>query len=147
MTEQDIMTDTGERQHTGQSEPIAQQWADRFTESFEELAREDSSFGQLRNVMDLAVVAALLAKEGLTEYAQLELTQLTGGAPLEVYPAPRSVASQASLVKKGRNWVISVSGGVQIFPWQVADHTQVASDLAATRPAAEKAGGTWWWQP
>lgn len=146
LTEQDMMTAGGGRQHTGQSEPIAQQWADRFTENFEELAREDSSFGQLRNVMDLAVVAALLTKEGLTEYVQLELPQLAGGAPLDVFPAPRSVASQASLVKKGRNWIVSVSGGVQIFPWQVADRTEVSADLAATRPASENAGGNWWWQ-
>ena len=50
--------------------------------------------------------------------------------PLDEYPAPRTVPSQASFVKAGRNWVISVSGGVQIFPWQVADRTEVSKDLA-----------------
>jgi len=146
LTEQDAMTAGGERQHTGQSEPIAQQWADAFTAKFDELAREDSSFGQLRNVMDLAVVAALLAKEGLTEFVALETPQLSGGAPLDEYPAPRTVASQASLVKKGRNWVISVSGGVSIYPWQVADRTEVSPDLASTWPAAANAAANWWWQ-
>jgi hypothetical protein len=146
LTEQDVMTAAGGRQHTGQSEPIAQQWADNFTANFDELAREDSTFGQLRNVMDLAVVAALLAKEGLSELAALEIPQLTGAAPLDQYAAPRSVASQASLVKKGRNWVISVSGGVSIYPWQVADRTEVSPDLADTRPAAENAAANWWWQ-
>jgi hypothetical protein len=145
MTEQDVVTGGG-IQHTGHSEPIAQKWADNFTAKFEELAREDSTFGQLRNVMDLAVVAALLAKEGLIEFTALELPQLGGGAPLDQYAAPRSVASQASLVKKGRNWVVSVSGGVQIYPWQVADRTEVSSDLAATRPAADQAAPSWWWQ-
>jgi hypothetical protein len=146
LTEQDQMLTGGGRQHTGQSEPVAQKWADTFTEKFDELAREDSSFGQLRNAMDLAVVAALLSKEGLTEYVQLELPQLMGGTALEEYPAPRSVASQASLVKKGRNWIISVSGGVQIFPWQVADRTEVSQDLAAARPKSDAATtGAWYW--
>jgi len=146
MTEQDIMHADGSIQHTGKSSGVAQKWADNFTEKFEELSREDSTFGQLRNVMDLAVVAALMSKEGLTEFAGLEMPQLTGGTELEQYPAPRSVASQASLVKKGRNWIISVSGGVQIFPWQVADRTEVSPELASARPAKEstKSGG-WYW--
>ncbi len=125
LTEQDMMVAGGGRTHTGQSDAVAEKWANTFTDKFEELAREDSTFGQLRNVMDLAVVAALLSKEGLTQFAGLEMPMLTGGVELEQYPAPRTVASKASLVKKGRNWIISVSGGVQIFPWQVADRTEV----------------------
>lgn len=146
MTEQDLMTAGGGREHTGQGDEVAEKWSQNFTEKFEELAREDSAFGQLRNVMDLSVVAALMAKENLTQFAGLEMPQLTAGVALEDYPAPKAVASQASLVKKRGSWLISVSGGVQIFPWQVADRTEVANDLAAVRPqreAAESAG--WYW--
>lgn len=147
LTEQDLITAGGGRQQTGKADPTAQKWADLFTAKFDELAREDSAFGSLRNVMDLAVVAALLAKEGLTEYVELQMPQLMGGAELEQYPAPRSVASQASFVKKHRNWVLSVSGGVQIYPWQVADRTEVASDLATTRGGFDKpSSDVWWWQ-
>jgi hypothetical protein len=146
LTEQDFMVAGGGRQHSGKSEPVAEKWANTFTEKFEELAREDSTFGQLRNVMDLAVVAALMSKEGLTQFAGLEMPQLTGGTELEHYPAPRTVASQASLVKKGRNWIISVSGGVQIFPWQVADRTEVSEELATARPAREAGESAgWYW--
>jgi len=148
LTEQDIVTAGGGREHTGKTDPVAKRWADLFTAKFDDLAREDSSFGSLRNVMDLAVVSALLAKEGLTEYAGLDMPQLMGGMPLAQYPAPRAVASQASFVKKHRNWVLSVSGGVQVFPWQVADRTEVAADLAATRQQADRSDAdTWWWQP
>jgi hypothetical protein len=148
LTEQDAVTAGGGRTHTGKADPVAKRWADLFTAKFDELAREDSAFGSLRNVMDLAVVSALLAKEGLTEYAGLEMPQLMGGAQLEQYPAPRFVASQASFVKKHRNWVLSVSGGVQIFPWHVADRTEVAADLATTRQQAEHPDAdAWWWQP
>ena len=146
MTEEDVMHADGSIQHTGKTSAVAEKWADNFTAKFEELSREDSTFGQLRNVMDLAVVAALLSKEGLTQFAGLEMSQLTGGTELEQYPAPRSVASQASLVKKGRNWIISVSGGVQIFPWQVADRTEVSDELASARPAREAAdSAAWYW--
>jgi Protein of unknown function (DUF1598) len=146
VTEQDFLNDAGQREHTGRSDPTAQKWADTFTEKFDELAGEDSSFGQLRNVMDLAVVGALLMKEGLLERSALEAPQLMSEQPLEEYPAPRMVPSQASFTKAGRRWVVSVSGGVQIFPWQVADRTEVSADLAQARveqPAGESA---WYWQ-
>ena len=158
MTEQDFLNDAGQREHTGKADPAAKKWADTFTEKFDELAREDSSFGQLRNVMDLAVVGALIFKEGIREpggppprsllqRSRLQAPNLMSEQPLDEYPAPRLVASQASFVKSGRNWIVSVSGGVQIFPWQVADRTEVASELAQARtePAAS-AGSGWYWQ-
>ena len=146
LTEQDFLDAAGQKQHSGKAEPTAQKWADTFTEKFDELAREDSSFGQLRNVMDLAVVGALLAKERLAERSGLQAPNLMNDQPLDEYPAPRSVPSQASFVKAGRNWVISVSGGVQIFPWQVADRTAVSNDLAATHTARPAEAKSWYWQ-
>ena len=99
----------------------------------------------LRNVMDLAVVGALVAKERLTERAGFQAPNLMNDQPLDEYPAPRSVPSQASFVKAGRSWVVSVSGGVQIFPWQVADRTEVSKDLASTH-GEKPAGKSWYWQ-
>jgi hypothetical protein len=148
MSEQDLFTASGGREHTGSAEPTAQRWAELMTSKYEELAREDSAFGELRNVMDLAVVAALLAKENLLVRSGLEMPELMSAASLDEYNAPRKVASQASFVKKGRSWVVSVSGGVQIFPWQVADRTEVAAELATTRPKVDSAASNaWWWQP
>jgi hypothetical protein len=145
MTEQDFMDNAGQKQHSGKADPTAQKWADAFTEKFEELAGEDSSFGQLRNVMDLAVVGALLAKERLTERSGIQMPNIAADFQVAEFPAPRSVPSQASFVKAGRNWVLSVSGGIQIFPWQVADRTQVSDKLAAAK-TEKPAGNSWYWQ-
>jgi hypothetical protein len=146
MTEQEFLNDAGQKQRTGQADPTAQKWADTFTKNFDELAREDSSFGQLRNVMDLAVVGALLVKENLLARSGLMAPNLMGEQPLEEYAAPRMVPSQASFVKAGRSWIVSVSGGVQIYPWQVADQTEVSSELAIARPQQSAAAGSWYWQ-
>ena len=145
LTEQEFLNSSGQKERATKPDPVAQKWVDTFTAKFEELASEDSSFGQLRNVMDLAVVGALLAKEGLLDKSGLQVPNLMGEQPLDEYPAPRSVPSQASFVKAGRNWVVSVSGGVQIFPWQVADRTEVSKDLASTRPQ-HPAVKSWYWQ-
>jgi hypothetical protein len=145
LTEQEFLDHAGQKQNTGRSDPTAKKWADTFTEKFDELAREDSSFGQLRNAMDLAVIGALLVKERLLEQSGLAAPNLMNNQPLEEYPAPRMVPSQASFVKAGRNWIVSVSGGVQIFPWQVAERTDVSVELAGVRPELSSAGG-WYWQ-
>jgi hypothetical protein len=145
LTEQDFFGKNGKKQHSSKADPTAQKWSDTFTKKFDELAREDSSFGQLRNVMDLAVIGALLTKEGLIQKAGFQAPNLMGEQQLEEYPAPRSVASQASFVKASRGWVISVSGGVEIYPWQVADRTEVSKDLASARQAQPTAK-SWYWQ-
>jgi hypothetical protein len=56
------------------------------------------------------------------------------------------VPSQASFIRGGRGWLVSVSGGVQIFPWQVADKTEIAADLANARADHPAADRGWYWQ-
>jgi hypothetical protein len=146
LTEQEFLNAAGQKQKAANPDAAAQKWADTFTKKFEELAHEDSSFGALRNVMDLAVVGALLAKERLWERSGLAAPNLTHDQPLDEYPAPRMVPSKASFVKAGRQWILSVSGGVQIFPWQVADRTEVAPSLASARPEEPSLSGGWYGQ-
>lgn len=147
MTEEDFVAEDGSRQRTGKSESEAQKWADLMTEKYEDLANHDSSFGHLRNAIDLAVVGALINKQRLLEQTKLELPWLMAKEEIEEYPAPKRVASKASLLKKGRNWVISASGGVQFFPWMVADQTEQSTDVSAVRDkvAAVEKNDNWWW--
>ena len=50
---------------TAQASPLAQKWADNMTAKYEELATKEPIFAELRNCIDLAVVAALILKENL----------------------------------------------------------------------------------
>jgi len=91
-------------------------------------------------------VGALMVKEGLLERSGLTAPKPMGEQPLEEYPVPRMVPSQASFTKAGREWIVSVSGGVQIFPWQVADRTETSDDLAHARVEQPSAHAGWYWQ-
>src|SRR5690606_18527006 len=77
MTAEDHFTETGERQKTGKGNAQAQKWADLFTAKFDDLAAHDSSFGKLRNAMDLAVVTTIIVRDGLAEKANLDIPQLS----------------------------------------------------------------------
>ncbi|MEO1497094.1 MAG: DUF1598 domain-containing protein [Planctomycetota bacterium] len=125
----------------------ASKWADRMTEKFEALAAEDSAFGHVRNAFDVAVVGALLVKEGLWDVAKITAPALTSGYELERYDAPQAVATKATFVKKRGGWVISASGGVQVYPWLVADNAETVASLADTSEQALAAqGASWWWE-
>lgn len=149
LTEDAFFTEQGVRQQTGTSSAVAQRWADTMTAKYDELALAEPIFAELRNLMDLAVVAALVAREDLTTKAGYSMPLLLNPSELEAvkYPAPREVDSIASFVKKGRNYVISVSGGVEINPWTIAERHETAESLGPVRAAQEPraAAQNWWW--
>src|SRR5262245_13414312 len=148
MAEEDYFNNQGQREQTNKANPMAQKWADAMTSHYEELSQKDAIFGDLRNCMDLAVVGALIVKENLLEKADLRLPYLMSDKVLITgfYNPPSQVDSKVSFVKKGRNYVISASGGVQLQPWEIIQKTETSTSLTATRTsAASNRKTSWWW--
>ena len=149
MTEDDYFSSTGQAHGTGQTNPAAQRWADAMTAKYDELCNHEAIFAELRNCMDLSIVATIISREHLADRADCRLDLLLDAKrlPLDVYNVPKQVDSKASLVKKGRNYVIGTSGGVQFQPWELAQHRQEDPATAAARampckpPRAPPPGG------
>ncbi len=144
LTEQDHFDASGKRQQSGKASKAAQRWAQLFTEQYSELADHDSTFGQLRNVMDLAVIAALIDKEQLMVRAGCELPTLMNEASPSVFHAPKQVASQVSFIERHGNFTISASGGVQMLPWQIADRIEEVSTVGNVRDGISPISDQWW---
>jgi len=148
MTEEDFATASGQRGHTGKSSAVAQKWADNMTKHYDELAVAEPVFGDLRNCMQLALVGALIVHERLADKAGCDLPALTQESTLKTLalPAPAQVDSRVSMVKQGRNWVISASGGVNIQPGAIVGKARESSAPAEARAKAKNAGkSTWYW--
>jgi hypothetical protein len=147
LTEDSLFSAQGTRELTGRSSEAAQRWADSLTANYQELCVAEPVFGELRNLMDLAVVSALIFKERLQEKAECPLSLLID--PMEVavhdFPPPKQVSSKAHALKKGRNWIISASGGVEINSWQVASKAEVSANLSAVKQAKPATVKTWYW--
>jgi len=146
MAENDFLTASGSREHTGKADVMSQRWADMMTSRYDDLALAEPIFGQLRNCMDQAVVAALIVRNDLCGKAQLTLPALleSSGFQTASFPAPKQVASKAAVIHKGRSWIIA-AGGVQINPWEIIDKNEVASSLGSVRGKATVANvGSWW---
>jgi hypothetical protein len=149
MTEDELITDDGNVKGTGKVNPVAQKWADTMTGKYDELSVAEPIFGELRNVMDLCVVAALMSREGMLDKAGLELPTLTSpDSKLAVtkWNAPKTVATQCSAVKRGREYIITASGGVAINSWEVASKSEENAEIKQVRAAAKKGEGSglWW---
>ncbi|MGY8767380.1 MAG: DUF1598 domain-containing protein [Pirellulales bacterium] len=149
MTEDEFVTADGQVRQTGKTSGIAQKWADKMTDNYDKLSGRDKVFGDLRNIMDMSVVAALIKKEGLARKAGLEIPMLeddSSALEFEGLTVPKSVSTQCSTLKKGNQWIITASGGVDINSWEVAGNT---TELASMQPLRKQnnapAGSTWWW--
>lgn len=147
MSEDEIIED-GKIKGARKAGKFAQEWADRMTEKYNELAVKDPIFGDLRNIMDMSVVAALIEKEGMLRKVGLDLSVLTKGDDYEIYhmPVPKHLPTQASITNVNGKLMITASGGVQVDSWAVASKSEVDDQIAANREKSNPDDYvTWWW--
>lgn len=148
MTEDEIIAADGTVKGTGKANKVAQDWSDLMTEHYDALSAKEPVFGELRNLMDMCVISALISKEGLLEKANLELPTILGeNNKLELASnyAPKSIATQCSFVKRDREFLITASGGVDIASWEVASKAVTEPAVGQIREkAAPKNSGMWW---
>ncbi|WP_425400841.1 DUF1598 domain-containing protein [Aeoliella sp.] len=151
LSENEMLTKRGERVHTGKADEATQQFAHQFTSEFGKLAQKYPVYGELRNLFDLAIVAAMLDAQDLYATAgwQPVLFLNDEHLPLPNYFAPREVDTIANhrVVKKTKI-LAAVSGGVWVDSHGVlAKHTTPSEKLDYHRNQAppELAAGEWWW--
>lgn len=147
MSEEEVI-EGGKRKASGKSGGIAQQWADTMTEKYDALSTKDPVFGELRNVMDLCVVAALIAREDMLHQAKLEIPTILSDkdAPIQSFNAPKEVATQCSLTKSGNKFIITASGGVEVNSWSVIEKVEESAAVGELREkAVGKQGKSVWW--
>ena len=148
MSEDDFVAADGTRQRSGKSSKEAQRWADLMTKHYDELSAKEPIFGELRNCMDLAVVAALIFKENLAGRAALDLGALIDPDlyPTEEFNAPKQVDTKVSFIETANSYLLSASGGVELASWQAAAEQETSDDLDSLRGGViGDRGDRWWW--
>ncbi len=150
LTQESRYSKDGERTVTTKQNRFAKQWADMMTERFEELADAEPVFRELRNVMDLSVVAAIITRERMTDKVGLETPSILGTSRVSVKTPRHAVAkvvpTQCSFVRIAKSWLVSASGGVQLDSWGVAANTETVAELADVgKTATKRTSATWWW--
>ncbi|MCA9089841.1 MAG: DUF1598 domain-containing protein [Planctomycetaceae bacterium] len=153
-SENQFLTDNGQRVATGKAEPVNQQFAQNFTEHYMELVKRDPIFADLKGVFDLALVSALLHHEGVDDSLGWEggVFAANGEYQPAAYPAPRQCDSVVNhRVYNGRDIVVQVAGGVRadllaIVKDQNLVHESPRLDQVSNESKAPQLPeGRWWW--
>jgi len=114
-----------------------------MTKHYEALSEKVPVFRDLRNVMDMSVVAAIIRNEGLAQKVGLEMPLIGGELETPSYTVPETIPSQVSVAKQ---YAIQVSGGVILDSWGVARNTVVDESLGEKVAVAKVAtADRWWW--
>lgn len=142
MTENDFFDASGEKRQTGKADVISQRWADMLTDRYEALAQADPVFAQLKDCIDLSIVATLIVRKDLLGEAGIELPMLMKEQPTAELPAPTAVASRAAVLRKSR--VMIACGGVQINPWDIVDNAETNDEVASIRGKVTLDETNWW---
>ena len=141
MTETEAFDQQGQRKQTGKADPVAKKWADNFTKKIGELAVKDPVFGELRNVMDLCLVAALIESQNLQSLAACDLSSILGNrGQIETIKldVAKSLDPQISFLQTAQGLLVSASGGVMIESWYFATQVKENESVAEAKVAAAK---------
>lgn len=149
MSEDQYLTKSGDRVGTGSANKTAEKWANLFTEKYDELCSTSSVFGDLRNVIDLNVVAAIIRSQRMEETVGCNLNLLCGAdvskLPTPQWQVPKTLDAQCSFVRGQAGWTISASGGVEINSWKIVADAKADDSVKATYTKASSTGENWWW--
>jgi hypothetical protein len=130
---------------TGRTNAKAQKWADLLTNKMDELTTKEPVFGELKNVMDLTILAALVESHGLERLSGCDLAIIKSSqnsVEIAKLQTPKALPPQCSFIKSAGGWLTTASGGVSLDSWGVAANVKTNALLASVKPAANN---EWCW--
>jgi hypothetical protein len=152
--EDEVVAKDGSRRVSGSQNRASQKFTQNFTAKYGQLADRDPVYAQLRNCIDMLVVAALMQKNDFYGQAGWNLSVLGDEKtyPVETYNAPKQVASAVNSIWKGSRLATPVGGGVQVRANDVLKTDNLLSDEKGEVDAARKSvsiadlpADKWWW--
>jgi len=160
LSENELITELGERRHTGTSDVHTSEFAHDFTKHFKLLAARYPVYAELKNIFDLALVSAVIKAEDLPGQVGWHMTHF--GSPtsdndiayeVELSTAPREVETVINHRMIGRKHIVAgVSGGVSVSAKPLVQQDAIEIDqyglMKAERLAAvpeDLPHSAWWW--
>lgn len=153
LSENEMLTERGERVHTGKSDELTSRFASTFTANFDKLCEKYPVYAELQNIFDLALVAAVLKAEDLPGQANWHMTHFAKQYQPQLAPAPTQVETIINhRVLSDKRFIAGVSGGVAFRPQELVERDSIkidnSGDLSSDRTDAkpmELPKNAWWW--
>jgi hypothetical protein len=149
-----LVAATGQRSAAGAQSKASTLFCQAFTANYPQIAARSAVYGQLKNLIDLAVAAAYIQKQDY--YAQSGWKMETLGDekhyPIETFETPKTVEPACTAVWKGTRLMTPIGGGVQMEPMRaVQSENRLKDDKGTVKQAHDGlklenlAKGQWWW--
>jgi hypothetical protein len=150
----ELVAATGQRAATGGQSKASTLFCQAFTVNYPKIAANSPVYGQLKNLIDLAVAAAFIQKQDY--YAQAGWRMETLGDekqyPIETFETPKTVEPACTAIWKGNRLMTPIGGGVQMEPLRaVQEDNRLKDDKGTVKQAHGSvkldglAQGQWWW--
>jgi hypothetical protein len=148
----EVVTPDGRRLSADRSDRASSLFTQAFTRKYPEIASRSPVYAQLRNLVDLAVVAAYLQEHdayGRTGWSASVLLDESSYA-IEGFHAPRQVAPAINVIWKGSRLLTPIGGGIMAQPRLALDPANLLVDEKGTVADARDAAARlpenrWWW--
>ena len=154
LAQQMVADSTGKLTVVAGSNPsrASQLFTGDFTRKYADIARRRPVFAELRNVIDLLVVAAAIRRQGWYGRTGWDAKTLLDESvfPVQTHPTPRQVPAVSNALWKGRKLFVP-SGGVTISPGLARPVEKEDSDVDVplnerlTKVGRPQAPKQWWW--
>ena len=151
--EDEMVASSGQRTSVGQGNVASHAFVQAFTKVYSELADKSAVYAELRNMIDLAVMAAYIQQHDFYGKANWKMDVLGDENTIstETYNAPKQVATAVNAIWKGHQLLTPVGGGVEINPLMALAPEKILADKdskvseARDKVKIELAKGRWWW--
>jgi hypothetical protein len=150
----ELVAADGRRASSGGQSKASTLFCQAFTSNYPQIALRSPVYGQLKNLIDLAVAAAFIQKQDY--YAQSSWRMDVFGdekqLPIETYETPKTVEAACNAIWKGSRLMTPIGGGVQMEPMKaVQTDNRLKDDKGTVKQTYgsvkldQLANGKWWW--
>ena len=151
---QELVEASGSRRGGDAESRASRVFCQSFTEQYPKLANREPVYAELRNLIDMSIVAAFIQQQDYYNQAGWDLGVLGDETrySVQTYPVPKHVQSAVNVVVKGNALMTPIGGGVDIRPMKALDRKNWLPDDEGAVAAAQKQldlptlpEGQWWW--
>jgi hypothetical protein len=149
----EVVLSDGRRMSANRADRASKLFTEAFTKKYPDIAARNPVYAQLRNMIDLAVVAAYLQEHdayGRTQFGAEKLRD-EQAYPIERHPVPTEVETAINAVWRQNRLLTPIGGGVTLQPRIALDSPNLLMDEqgAVSQARGEKfaaPAGRWWWE-
>lgn len=147
----EVVMPDGSRMGADRSDKASKLFTQAFTRMYDEIAARSPVYAQLRNVIDLAVVAAWMQEHdayGRTGWTATSFRD-EKTCPIETWPVASEAETAIHAVWRGNRLLTPIGGGVTLVPRMALDEPNLLHDekgaVKAAQAAVKLPAEGWYW--